>query len=132
MRVIAAPDVTHYRGSEETRAPVPGFVWGLVSGLLRRCSLATADCVGSYGVGGCVLFEKCIVDASIKVIAFVYRSESFGVCTAIFKDFCVSVCSAFHIRVLSCLPVGGWLGCVCGCCCKCFRAFGGCLGTRSR
>ncbi|SKY79354.1 Uncharacterised protein [Mycobacteroides abscessus subsp. abscessus] len=65
---------------------------------------------------GCVLFEKCIVDASIFIFAM---HTSFLV-----------VCFVEFLCLHSCLRVV--CGCVCRCCCKCFRAFGGCLGTRSR
>lgn len=67
---------------------------------------------------GCVLFEKCIVDASIFI--FIVVHDSFLSCA-------VFVVSTFGPVAALC---GG--GVVCRCCCKCLRAFGGCLGTRSR
>ena len=70
---------------------------------------------GSFGYG-CVLFEKCIVDASI----FIFAMHTSFLVVCFVRVLCV------YIRALLCV------GCVCRCCCKCFRAFGGCLGTRSR
>jgi len=55
--------LSHYRGSEGTHFCV-------VSGLLmmRMCVWISAVVVGGAQVGcGCVLFEKCIVDASIFI-----------------------------------------------------------------
>ena len=85
-----------------------------------------------------MLFEKCIVDASINSQILVFTGgRVFGVCTAmkffvslIMQRFaeCSSVCG--HSTFVRSPLCGS--GCVCGCCCKCFRAFGGCLGTRSR
>ena len=65
VRVIGGLNIAHYRGSERTRCR---RVFLLGDMAVRVCSGAHwfprtgLLCVGA---GGCVLFEKCIVDASI-------------------------------------------------------------------
>lgn len=80
---------------------------------------------GARAAGGCVLFENCIVDVSI-FISNCFSGSSGD--TVVSHDLCLWCHIGIAAGALWC--VGGGVFVVC--CCKCVRAFGGCLGTRSR
>ena len=70
--MIGVVDIAHYRGSEKTGLlPAPLGVFGGGGVFLVFTDFRRAGGV-RVGVGGCVLFEKCIVDASIKCFVLVF------------------------------------------------------------